>query len=399
MVARNGARGCGNAVLDLANAPHLTRENHAVGDKPVRLEAMRLLDASAASSPNFVAAWQDLANHACEPNPFYEPWYLLPSIDAIGDIVAIAALYDGDLLVGIMPMERSKHYYGYPVPHLASWVHANTFCGAPLVRRGYEQRFWRALFARAERKLGTSLFLHLALLPDGGPAHAALEAVLAEQARTSVKVMAQRRALLASHLSSEAYLEASMSAKKRKELRRQHKRLAEEGALTFERSVTGDGLAAWIDEFLDLEAAGWKGDAASALANSPETRRLFTDALHGAAQAGKLERLCLRLDGKPIAMLANFICPPGAYSFKTAYDERYARYSPGLLLQLENLALLDRGDVEWADSCAAEGHPMIERLWRDRRELVGINIALGGPVRRTLFKAMMAYETRNRSAT
>lgn len=33
----------------------------------------------------------------------------------------------------------------------------------------------------------------------------------------------------------------------------------------------------------------------------------------------------------------------------------YARFSPGMLLQLENLALLERGGIDWADSCAMEG--------------------------------------------
>ena len=190
-----------------------------------------------------------------------------------------------------------------------------------------------------------------------------------------------------------------MSAKKRKELRRQHKRLAEKGQLSFERLEGAERLTQWIDEFLALEAAGWKGDAASALANTDATKTFFTDALIGAAREGRLERLALRIDGRPIAMLANFLTPPGAFSFKTAFDEDYGRFSPGMLLQLENLALLDRPDIIWADSCAAEGHPMIERLWRERRSLAGINLALGGALRRTLFRGLMAYETRNRSAS
>ena len=95
-------------------------------------------------------------------------------------------------------------------------------------------------------------------------------------------------------------------------------------------------------------------------------------------------------------MLANFITPPGAYSFKTAFDEDYARFSPGMLLQLENLALLERRDLQWTDSCAVEGHPMIERLWRGHRRMVSRNIAIGGPLRRAAFRLLMAYETRPR---
>lgn len=189
-----------------------------------------------------------------------------------------------------------------------------------------------------------------------------------------------------------------MSAKKRKELRRQHNRLAEEGALVFERVEDDAGLAEWTAEFLALEAAGWKGEAGSALSSAPDTRSLFEQSLAGAAAAGRLERLALRLDGRAIAMLVNFVTAPGAYSFKTAFDEDYARFSPGMLLQLENLALLERPEIQWADSCAVEGHPMIERLWRDKRRMISRNIAIGGPMRRGLFHLLMAYETRPRNA-
>ena len=119
----------------------------------------------------------------------------------------------------------------------------------------------------------------------------------------------------------------------------------------FERAADDAGLDRWIDTFLALERAGWKGREGSALACDPRKEALFRAALGGAAAAGRLERLSLMLDGRAIGMLVNFLCPPAAFSFKTAYDERYARYSPGVLLQRENLALLTRDDIAWTDSC------------------------------------------------
>lgn len=385
--------------MELAKAPDRTCTNHAAGLTPERHAELRLLETAQVTTAEFAANWQALARNASEPNPYLEPWFVLPSLKAFApERVRFAALYCAGTLAGVLPIAHLPRYYGYPIPHLATWVHANSFCGVPLVLPGHETRFWRALIAQLERHLGSALFLHLPLLPTEGPLYAALIEVLTEQGRTGRVVVREERAMLASGLSAEDYLTASMSAKKRKELRRQHKRLSEEGLLAFERLQGGDGLDQWIDEFLTLESAGWKGEAQSALANAPETRAFFIAALSGAAREGRLERLALRLDGKPIAMLASFHCPPGTYSFKTAFDEGYARFSPGMLLQLENLSLLDRPDIAWADSCATEGHPMIERLWRERRSLVGINLALGGSARRTAFRALLAYETRNRNA-
>ena len=103
------------------------------------------------------------------------------------------------------------------------------------------------------------------------------------------------------------------------------------------------------------------------------------------------------LDGAPIAMLANLLTPPGAYSFKTTYDERLAKFSPGVLLQRENLDLLAREEIAWADSCAAADHPMIERIWREKRALVRVSIAVGGPIRRAAASAIFAAETRGKA--
>jgi hypothetical protein len=93
-------------------------------------------------------------------------------------------------------------------------------------------------------------------------------------------------------------------------------------------------------------------------------------------------------------MLANFLAPPHAFSFKTAYDEDLARFSPGVLLQLENLALLDRDDIALTDSCAAPDHPMIDHIWRDRREIVKVSIPIGGRLRRIAGSILTGIEGR-----
>lgn len=386
--------------MDMASAPALHRTAPFVDPAQGQREGTRVLSATEARDPAFVSAWKALATNACEPNPFFEPWFALPSLDAFGSTanVAIFAHHTDDALTGLLPIGRTTDYYGYPVTHAATWLHDNAFCGAPLVARGLEHDFWRALLAHFDGNPRLALFLHLPLLPAEGPLSAALRQVLVQQGRTSFTVHEEHRAMLASDLAARDYLAASISTKKRKELRRQHKRLSEEGALTFERCEGVDDLDTWIADFLALEAQGWKGDAGSALASASSTQRFFTEALTGAAEAGKLERLTMRLNGQAIAMLANFVAAPGIYSFKTAFDEDYARFSPGMLLQLENLELLGRSDIRWADSCAAEGHPMIERLWREKRSLHSHNVAIGGTLRRALFARLMAHETRRRTA-
>jgi len=347
--------------------------------------------------PEMIEQWDALAMAAADPNPFYESWYLLPSLrafDPAGEVTLLTLTADGRL-AGLLPIRRESHYYGHRLPHWRGWGHANCFLGQPLVARGFEGAFWRELLGWADRQGGPELFLHLAHCPVGTGLHEALRAQLGPENgwRPAATVLREQRAMLTGGASPEDYLEASLGAKKRKELRRQHRRLAEEGDLTVERVSDALGMAEWVQEFLALEARGWKGAAGSALACDPRTADLFGEALHGAAQRGRLERLALRLDGRAIAMLATFLCPPGAASFKTAFDEDYARFSPGVLLQIENLAQLARPQIDWTDSCAAEDHPMIDHFWRGHRTVARHSVSIGGPIRRAIFAILARIET------
>ena len=356
----------------------------------------RILRGAERTDPAFLIAWQKLVEGAAEPNPFFEPWFLTASFNHLdpNNTHTLLTHWSQEQLTGLMPLAQPTRYYGYPMPHLATWLHTNAFCGVPLVRSGYEQQFWRDALHHLDRNSRRALFLHCAQLPADGPVNRALDTVLAQTKRRAVTVDTAQRAMLSSQLSPEEYLKQNLSSKRRKELRRQRKRLEEAGALSFERCDDGSGIDQWIAEFLALEASGWKGDARSALGCDARTQAFFTHALNRAARFGRLERLTLRLDGAPIAMLANFLAPPGLFGFKTAFDERYARFSPGLLLQLENLDLLTRPGIDWADSCAVQGHSMIERIWSEKRRVISRNIALGGPIARAGFRLLSAYETR-----
>ena len=93
-------------------------------------------------------------------------------------------------------------------------------------------------------------------------------------------------------------------------------------------------------------------------------------------------------------MLATFLSPPGAFAFKTAFDEDFARFSPGLQLQVENLALLGDGAIDWCDSCAEPGHSMIERIWMERRPFAYYTIPIGSGIRRKVGGALAWLEER-----
>ena len=357
--------------------------------------AVRIVDPLALSD-ELAAAWDALAGDASEPNPFVERWCLQSALHLLDPerrarLVMVQAGRDGPV-IGVMPLAPADRYGRLPLRHVTGWAHPNHFLGLPLVRAGFETLFWSILFGWCDAAPWARTLVHVPRLTEDGPLHHALASVAAGRGGAAVAVHREERALLDSNLSPEGYWDEAVRPKKRKELRRQANRLAEQGSVAFRRWAVGDTVEPWIAAFLDLEARGWKGRAGSALASHGDTEAWFRAILGAAADAGKLDMRALYLDDRPLAMLVNFLCPPGGFSFKTAFDEDYARFSPGVLLQQANLDLLGDARIDWVDSCAAAGHPMIDSVWRERRALVWVNVALAGRADRLLFDLLSRVE-------
>src|SRR5262249_34603394 len=153
--------------------------------------------------------------------------------------------------------------------------------------------------------------------------------------------------------SGAAYREAAVSGARRKELRRQERRLAERGRLTYDVLGAGGTLTRWVDEVIELEGRGWKGRARAALRAPGGNRRFLQAVAAGAFAENRLALLALRIDGRPVAMKCTLLAGDGAVAFKIAYDEDFARYSPGVLLELRNIDWFhEQPALRWMDSCA-----------------------------------------------
>lgn len=344
--------------------------------------------------PAFAAEWDDLAKDASEPNVFAERWFVAAGAAHLhpGPHARLLAVRRESRLIGLLPLTAEPRYGRLPIRHVENWLHYHCFLGGPLLRRGHEQAAWTAILAALDANPQSTGLLHLTGLVENGPVHRGLLAAASQFGRPCDTVHRIERALLQSKLSPQAYYEATVRKKKRKEIKRLQSRLAELGTIATHRLETRGDLPAWIDTYLALEKSGWKGRAGSALACKPDTAAFFRDAVTGAFDAGRLEMLRFDLDGRPLAMLVNFLAAPGAFSFKTAFDEEFARFSPGVLIQLENLDILDRQGIAWMDSCATADHPMIDSLWGERRAIARVTLPLAGWRSRALFHAARAVE-------
>ncbi len=336
------------------------------------------------------ADWQDLAHHASEANPFAECWFMRAAIVNLGTAPGdrMITVWRKDTLIGMIAVTTARRYGRIPVRHIQNWTHYHCFLGVPLVRAGSETLFWTVVLATLDAAEWAPGFLHIVGLDPAGPVFQTLQST-----RQADVVHRSERAMLQSALDSTRYYEANVRAKKRKEIRRLRARLHAQGQVELDHLAPDEPIGPWIDQFLRLEQAGWKGRKGTALATHVATKKFFEQSLAGAHRAARLQMVRLTVDQKPIAMLVNFITPPGAYAFKIAFDEDYARFSPGVLLKIDTLTMLDRPDIDWTDSCAVEDHPMINSLWAERRPIVRVTVPLAGMSRKTIFHATRTVET------
>ena len=290
-------------------------------------------------------------------NPFHAGWAVAA---ANGRLVPKGAQRWTGRGEARLPVTRARRLGRLPLPHTAGLAHDHCFAGHPDL--GDEPE---AALARILRDAAGPI-LALARVPDDVPAHAALSAHPG-----ALIVQTRARACLRARLGFDDYLAAAVRGKKRKELRRLRARLEEEGVVEEAVFADGDDLAAWTDDFLRLEALGWKGEAGTAMAAREAERRYLALLLEGARDAGALRLFRLGLAGRPLAMVIGLMGGDGGlYTYKIAHDPAYDRYSPGVMAMLMvTRHVLSTPGIQYADSCAKEGHPMIEQLWPDRRTL------------------------------
>ncbi|MDZ7629403.1 MAG: GNAT family N-acetyltransferase [Parvularculaceae bacterium] len=343
------------------------------------------------------AEWRDLEAAAVEPNPFYAPAMLLPALDAFAaEKPEVAVIRDGaKRLIGLAPVAPINGYSRLPVRYLATWMHPHCYFAAPLVRRGFERAFFGAFFGLVEDR---GAFLRLRHLDASGPLFAAAGAVAADQGRLSAPSARYQRAMLRSPWSTDDYLKEVLSGKRRKELRRLRARLEDEGAVRFEVFAGGD-IDPWAEEFLLLEASGWKGRNRTALLQDDKSARFFKEAATLASAAGALQIFRLLLGSRAIASAVNFRSGEVSYAFKIAYDEEYARYSPGVMIEIEIMKALEgASSLDFIDSCAQAEHPMIDRLWKERRTISALNVSRRDAPAKALFHLLTALERASEKA-
>jgi len=316
----------------------------------------------------YVPLWTRLAKNCLVPNPFYEPFFLLPALQNThpSGRVLIAFVFrtsrqnpHGEELAGVFPLEKRSN----GILSLPRWRLLATgliLRSVPLLQSQHPERALAA-FLRWSAEAGLGLLEFDRVLAEGPFQHALVNSLnscglfpYVTCQSTNATLEKDRRA-------------PQPSGKATREINRKRRRLDELGDLQF-RTLNDDGsLSEWQRQFLELEASGWKGRRGTAMMQSERERELFVTVTRQAWSRRKLQMCGLFLNGQPVAMKCNLCSGREGLAWKITFDENFAKYSPGLILELEHkLQFEQQSDLDRIDFCARADHPLCQRITHDQ---------------------------------
>ncbi len=186
------------------------------------------------------------------------------------------------------------------------------------------------------------------------------------------------RALLVKSNDGDSYLAETASKRLLRQLRKTERDLQALGGFSQVVRAPGEEMGEEIERFLALEASGWKGRSGGALAASDASLEFGRTVLNEAARRGRLHIVGIDCEGLAIARRVTILAGTGAYAFKTAYDEAYAQYSPGVFAEALCLREFHRlPAMQWMDSYTDPANLLVNRLWKDRRAMQHVAIGVG----------------------
>lgn len=331
-----------------------------------------------------MAEWARLVDEALEPNPFYAPAFLAAAERHLHPARPIDYLIVEDreragALAALLPLERPHLRDGVLWGALALYRNPYLCLSVPPVRgEGAEAILETALVALARR----TPRLILPMTPQQRGFDRLLHTVALRLDLPVSPVDQRTRAAVETDLDAEAYRTTFWKKTLRSQERRRLHQLGEVGSIahrTFLATDPGgkDALAA----FLRLEQAGWKGQHGTALLQSPATAAFAEAALLAPQEPGRVLFETLSVDDRIIAVNVNLVAGRTGFAIKSAYDETFARFGAGNLLDGFSLALATSGGpLNRLDSCAPVNHPIRQR-WRQEERIGRLLVGLRPGVR------------------
>jgi CelD/BcsL family acetyltransferase involved in cellulose biosynthesis len=287
-------------------------------------------------------------------------------------------------LVGVWALQRMQITPIGP-SFLAAPPNDYAFLSNPVVDPDFTQSATAAFFDAIERERSLPKVIRLRYLDGSADGYSAIMDALAARRAQTLKLSERERP----YVTKDFGLKKSGST--RKKLRQDWNRLSALGTVDIVNDRAQTAVASAFETYLAMEAASWKGSRGTALLCDAEdaafARRLISDLAAG----GNASVALLRVNGQAVAAQVLLYCGTTAYTWKTAFDAEFSKFSPGALLVDKVTERLFAGsNIAAIESCSPEGGFM-NQIWDGRRTTV--DLLADVRAKKSLgFRAVMASE-------
>jgi len=289
------------------------------------------------TAPGLEVEWRHLATRTGAV-PFSRPGWVKAWAHALGLDPQIVVTREAGSLTALLPLVVHRGHARTPADWQTPWMEAVFTDRA-------------ALRALAEQVAGAGHpRVTIDFVPAAGPTVAAFSTAL-----TDAGYRVRRRHRLQSPFIAlddgwEGYY-AALPSRKRSELRRRGRRLAEAGTLVYEVTEGHDDLGLLLDEALEVEASGWKGREGTAIAEDPRLVGFYREMATWAQRHGWLRLAFLRFDGRAVAFDLCLEAGGHHYLLKTGFRPDFGRFSPGMLLRAHMIQRAFEGGLRTYEFC------------------------------------------------
>jgi CelD/BcsL family acetyltransferase involved in cellulose biosynthesis len=324
------------------------------------------------------ADWTDLLRRTAEPNVFMDPALIGVAHDADpeGGYRALLAWKNAgghELLTGIWTFAIGRPRRSVlPMQVMRMPAFAHGYLATPVIDRDCLDETLDSMLDGIAASSVLPNIMALDTMGTDGPTYEALLRVLAARGSGPCVFEQVQRPKLASDADGKAYLEKALSGSSRKKLRQHRRKLSEKGSLASSIATEPQAVRQAVEEFLAMEASGWKGRQGTALASNEADASFMRGAVSALAEHGCATVHSIHLDGKPVSMQIVARAGAVAFTWKTAYDEAFHDFSPGmLLLEDYTAAFLADKSIGFVDSCSFDDTGFMS-AWQERQSVADI---------------------------
>ncbi len=313
-------------MTSLATARAVTKQS---AHKPeIRVEAISDYRAFL----NLEPVWDRLVAKAGLEHPFLEHAWARTWWECFGrgSKLHILLVTAGDDPIAIAPLILTEtHMWGVPLRRLG-FLYNSHVPRADFIIGSQREEAYAAIWRHISTNRCWDL-LQLCQLPEGSGTLEAIPRFASQDGHPIGVWQSGASPFVPLETSWPLYCEG-LATKHKSNLRNRFKRLERSGAVELETIASGGTLSGAVEDGLQLEAAGWKKEAGTAITCDPSVAKFYSTFAGRASERGWLRLHFLASGPKRVAFDYSLLYQNRFYLLKLGYDPAFAAYSPSNLL-------------------------------------------------------------------